>query len=119
VLLIGLAGVGLYTLLGVMVIVVAPPGVVVTLVAVGVGALLVIVVVAPGVVTKEGAAGAVPTVMPLFGSTVTFAVLVTVLAVLVAGVAVVTRAALGAVGAVTGLLTLCPVPWKNVSSSSS
>jgi len=99
--------VGLYTLLGVMVMVVAPPGVVVTLVAVGVAALLVMVVAMPGAVEMPAAA-----VMPLFGSTVTLAVVVAVLAVTGAAVAgaAVPAAAFGAGVGVAALETLCPVP---------
>jgi len=102
---------GAYWLLGVMVMVVAPPGVVVTLVAVCTGAVLVMVVAAAGVVDMVLAAGAVPMVMPLFGSTAAFEVLTTLLAM--AGAAVVVLAAVLAVGLAAGavaLLTLCPVP---------
>ena len=90
-----------------MVIVVAPPGLVVTLVAVGVGAVLVMLVAAPAVLAAMLVA-AVPVAMLLRGSTITLAVAVCVLA---AGTAPAGIAAAADV-------TVCPVPWKNVSSSS-
>ena len=73
--------------------------------------MLVMVVAAAGVVDMVLAAGAVPMVMPLFGSTAAFEVLTTLLAM--AGAAVVVLAAVLAVGLAAGavaLLTLCPVP---------